>query len=169
MSDTLAAMTSAKHPWKDLDAVGSDLSVDDFLTTKVVRLGEALRRKLTQSYVVKAGLTQSQWRILSVVAEHPRMRMNDLVIEAAVDKALVSRVLRQLEGLGLVELHSVPNAPRKGLECKLSPKGTRVYAKTIGSARQIQAEMLRRLTKNDRETLYRLLSELSAICADHPN
>jgi DNA-binding MarR family transcriptional regulator len=90
-----------------------------------------LRRKLTQSYVDKAGLTQSQWRILSVVAEHPRMRMNDLVIEAAVDKALVSRVLRQLEVLGLVQLNSVPNAPRKGLECKLSEaQGATVVAST---------------------------------------
>ena len=161
-------MKQRNDPWSQLNASGEGLSVDDFLTTKVVRLGEALRKQLTQRYVETAGLTQSQWRILSVVAEHPRMKMNDLVIEAAVDKALVSRVLRQLEVLGLVELESVPNAPRKGLRCKLSAKGTRLYAKTIGLARRIQAEMLLRLSESERSVAYRVITKLTDHCRSDP-
>ena len=157
-------MKRVAHPWKDLEPKGKGLSVDDFLTTKIVRLGEALRRKLTQAYVESAGLTQSQWRILSVVAEHPDMRMNDLVTQAAVDKALVSRVLRQLEGLGLVELHSVPNAPRKGLTCKLSAKGRHLYAGTIVEARRVQAQMLLRLSQTERTILYQAVEKLAACC-----
>jgi DNA-binding MarR family transcriptional regulator len=157
-------MKQPLHPWRDLDEKGHRLSVDDFLTTRVVRLGESLRRQLTQSYVDTAGLTQSQWRILSVMAEHPSMRMNELVTEAAVDKALVSRVLRQLEALGLVLLDSVPNAPRKGLACKLSAKGHRLYERTIVLARQAQTDMLRQLTPTEREVTYRAIMKLGALC-----
>ena len=162
-------MKPAAHPWKDLDPHGKALSVDDFLTTKIVRLGEALRRQLTQAYVESAGLTQSQWRILSVVAEHPGMRMNDLVTQAAVDKSLVSRVLRQLEGLGLVELDSVPNAPRKGLTCQLSTPGRRLYAKTIVQARRTQAAMLLRLNATERTVLYQAIGKLAACCEMPPD
>lgn len=157
-------MKPPRHPWRDLHPSGAGLSVDDFLTTKVVRLGDALRRRLTQTYVASVGVTQTQWRILSVLAEHPQMQMNELVTEAAVDKSLVSRVLRQLETLSLVELKGVPNAPRKGLACKLSPKGLRLYQQTIATARQTQAEMLMRLTAHEREVMYRAIGKLSAAC-----
>jgi DNA-binding MarR family transcriptional regulator len=138
--------------------------VDEFLTTQVVRLGHALRRTITQPYVAEAGLTQSQWRILSVLAAHPEMTLNALATEAAVDKALVSRTLRQLEELHLVRLDSVPNAPRKGLRCRLSASGARLHARTIDKARGAQAAVLLRLDPAERRAAWQILQKLSALC-----
>lgn len=151
-------------PWGDLGSNGENLRVDDFITTTVVRLGTVLRKRVTQSYVTTLGLTQAQWRILSVMAESPQMSMTQLVTEAVVDKALVSRVLRQLEEQGLVKLQSEPNAPRKGLQCMLSAKGRALYAKAIPEVRRQQAAMIMHMTQHERDVTYHALKKLYALC-----
>jgi DNA-binding MarR family transcriptional regulator len=151
-------------PWKNLQANGNDLRVDDFITTTVVRLGTVLRKNITQRYVTSLGLTEPQWRILSVMAESPQMSMTQLVTAAVVDKALVSRILRQLEEQGLVQLQSEPNAPRKGLQCMLSPLGRTLYEKAIPEVRRQQANMILKMSPQEREVTYRALKKLYALC-----
>jgi len=154
------------NPWKTLGPDGADLGVDDFLTTVVVRLGTVLKKAVTQSYVEGMGLTQAQWRILSVLAEAPSMQMTDLVSAAVVDKALVSRILRQLESQELVVLEGDPLAPRKGLLCKLSRKGRRLYDKAITEVRRRQAAMILELDPHEREVTYIALKKLYSACSN---
>ena len=155
---------SEDSPWKHLSADGDQLRVDDFITTRVVRLGTVLRKKITQRYVTSLGLTEPQWRILSVMAESPQMSMTQLVNEAVIDKALVSRILRQLEERGLVKLQSEPNAPRKGLQCMLSSKGRTLYEKAIPEVRKQQASMILKLSPEERDVTYHALQKLYALC-----
>ena len=150
-------------PWKELSSDGDQLRVDDFITTRVVRLGIVLRKKITQRYVTSLGLTEPQWRILSVMAESPQMAMTQLVNEAVIDKALVSRILRQLEERGLVKLHSEPSAPRKGLLCMLSSKGRALYEKAIPEVRRQQAAMILKMSPEERDVTYHALKKLYAL------
>jgi DNA-binding MarR family transcriptional regulator len=160
-----AGMSSApSSPWSNLSAGGDQLRVDDFITTRVVRLGIVLRKKITQRYVSTLGLTEPQWRILSVMAESPQMTMTQLVTEAVIDKALVSRILRQLEEQGLVQIKSEPNAPRKGLQCMLSAKGRTLYEKAIPEVRQQQAAMILKMSPEERDVTYHALRKLYALC-----
>ncbi len=152
-------------PWKDLGPEGYQLRVDDFITTRVVRLGIVLRKKITQRYVTTLGLTEPQWRILSVMAESPQMTMTQLVFEAVIDKGLVSRILRQLEDRGLVKISSEPNAPRKGLQCMLSNKGRSLYEEAIPEVRRQQAAMILQMTPEEREITYHALKKLYDLCA----
>jgi DNA-binding MarR family transcriptional regulator len=156
--------SEAVSPWKHLNTSGDQLRVDDFITTRVVRLGTVLRKKITQRYVTSLGLTEPQWRILSVMAESPQMSMTQLVTEAVIDKALVSRILRQLEEQGLVKLQSEPNAPRKGLQCMLSSKGRTLYEKAIPEVRRQQAAMILKMSPQERDITYRALKKLYALC-----
>jgi len=158
------APSETASPWKDLNTSGDQLKVDDFITTRVVRLGTVLRKKITQRYVTSLGLTEPQWRILSVMAESPQMSMTQLVTEAVIDKALVSRILRQLEEQGLVKLQSEPNAPRKGLQCMLSSKGRTLYEKAIPEVRRQQAAMILKMSPEERDITYRALNKLYALC-----
>ena len=151
-------------PWNNLNAAGDQLRVDDFITTRVVRLGIVLRKRITQRYVSTLGMTEPQWRILSVMAESPQMSMTRLVTEAVVDKALVSRILRQLEEQGLVQLKSEPNAPRKGLQCMLSTKGRTLYEKAIPEVRRQQAAMILKMSPEERDVTYHALKKLYALC-----
>jgi len=161
---TTDELDAPASPWKDLSADGHQLRVDDFITTRVVRLGIMLRKKITQRYVTSLGLTEPQWRILSVMAESPQMSMTQLVTEAVIDKALVSRILRQLEERGLVKLQSEPNAPRKGLQCMLSAKGRTLYEKAIPEVRRQQAAMILQMSPKERDVTYHALKKLYALC-----
>jgi DNA-binding MarR family transcriptional regulator len=165
LSDVDSKHCEPVSPWKNLNAHGDQLRVDDFITTRVVRLGTMLRKKITQRYVTSLGLTEPQWRILSVMAESPQMSMTQLVTEAVIDKALVSRILRQLEEQGLVKLQSEPNAPRKGLQCMLSGKGRTLYEKAIPEVRRQQAAMILKMSPEERDVTYRVLKKLYALCS----
>ena len=55
-------------PWDELDADGTGLSVEDFLTTRLHLATNALRQAITLPYVAQFGLTMPEWRILSVLA-----------------------------------------------------------------------------------------------------
>jgi DNA-binding MarR family transcriptional regulator len=93
------------------------------------------------------------------------MSMTQLVTEAVIDKALVSRILRQLEEQGLVKLQSEPNAPRKGLQCMLSGKGRTLYEKAIPEVRRQQAAMILKMSPEERDVTYRVLKKLYALCS----
>jgi DNA-binding MarR family transcriptional regulator len=162
-TDISIGSSNTASPWKDLSSDGDQLRVDDFITTQVVRLGIVLRKKITQRYVTSLGLTEPQWRILSVMAESPHMAMTQLVTEAVINKALVSRILRQLEERGLVEIASEPNAPRKGLRCKLSSKGRTLYEKAIPEVRRQQAAMILKMSTEERDVTFHALKKLYAL------
>lgn len=154
-------------PWADIDEAGTDLSVDDFLTTVVSRTSTALRRALTGIYADQAGLTISEWRMLSVLAEAREMTFPDLVVAAVADKAQVSRTLRLMQERGLVAVDKEGSNPRwQVIRCRMTPAGTALYRKVMPKARRAQAAMIRRMDPADRVTIYRALRLLRQACED---
>lgn len=68
MTQQSASSAAAADPWSDLDEEGTGLTVDAFLTTLMSQVGNALRRTITVPYADGAGLTVSEWRLLSLIA-----------------------------------------------------------------------------------------------------
>ncbi len=134
--------------------------VDDFITTQMSRVGNALRRTITLPYAEQYSLTVAEWRMLSVLAEAQPLPFSELVTLACTDKSLVSRALRLLEARGLVALQAQGSTPRKGLLCSLSPQGEELYAEAMPVARRAQAAMIRVLTPEERKIMYGALKKL---------
>ncbi|OVZ64768.1 hypothetical protein CDO44_00730 [Pigmentiphaga sp. NML080357] len=153
-------------PWVDLDEQGTGLSVDDFITTLVVRTGNSLRRVVTLPYSDQFGLTMAEWRMLSVVAEAQSLPFSELVKRSETDKSLVSRALRLLETRGLVILEPVDGSPRRGLTCRLSQEGQALYTRAMPVAQRAQAAMIRVLNDEERRVLYKTLHKLRRACRD---
>ena len=147
-----------------MDETGSGLTIDSFVTTQMSRVGNALRRTITVPYADQFGLTVAEWRMLSVLAEARELPFPKLVALSATDKSLVSRALRLLEARDLVEIEAEPGAPRKGLMCRITPAGLRMYGQVMPMARQRQAAMLRVLTREERQVMYRALRKLHGYC-----
>jgi DNA-binding MarR family transcriptional regulator len=147
-------------PWAGLEEGGAHLAIDDFLTTMMSHASNALRRAITVPYADQAGLTVSEWRMLSVLAEARQLPFMELVARAAADKAQVSRTLRLLEGRGLLSLHAEQQGARKWQTCRISPRGLALFEQIIPVARQRQAAVLRQLSADDRAVLYRALKTL---------
>jgi DNA-binding MarR family transcriptional regulator len=159
--------SAADCPWKDLDEAGTGLSVDDFLTTVVSRAANALRRAITVPYAERAGLTVSEWRMLSVLAHARQMSFSELVVQAVADKAQVSRALRLMEERGLVKMEKTGSNPRwQQIDCKVTPEGMALYRKVMPMARRRQAAMIRKLSPADRVATYRALKLLREIAGE---
>lgn len=158
-----AGSESSRSPWEDLEEGGAGLAIDDFLTTMMSHASNALRRAITVPYAEQAGLTVSEWRMLSVLAEARQLPFMELVVRAAADKAQVSRTLRLLEGRGLLSLHAEQQGTRKWQTCRISPLGQALYEQVIPLARQRQAAVIRQLSPEDRVVLYRALKTLRHI------
>lgn len=151
-------------PWSDLDAEGSGLGVDDFLTTRLSRVVLAMRRAATQSYAQAFGLTVPQWRLLSVLAQAGTLPFAELVVQATTDKALVSRTLRALEERGLVELQAEGPTPRKRLLCSITAAGQALHAQVMPQARRSQAALIRLMAPEERRAVYQALQRVQQHC-----
>lgn len=160
----IGAPAAPADPWSGLDANGTGLSVDDFLTTRLSRVILAMRRAATQSYAQAFGLTVPQWRLLSVLAPAGTMPFADLVVQSTTDKALVSRTLRQMERRGLVALASEGSTPRKRLLCRMTPAGAALHAQVMPVAQQRQAELIHLLAPQERQALFGALRRLQEHC-----
>jgi DNA-binding MarR family transcriptional regulator len=159
-------VTADDHPWVDLGEDGAGLTVDNFITTLVVRTANALRRTVTLPYAESFDLTMAEWRMLSVLAEAGSLPFSEMVRLSATDKSLVSRTLRLLETRNLVALEAVNGSYRQGLECRMTEAGAALYRKAMPVAQKAQADMIRVLTNNERKVLYRTLQKLRHACGD---
>lgn len=79
---------TSETPWSHLNAQGDGLTVDDFITTLMSQVGNALRRTITVPYAEKHDLTVSEWRLLALIAHAGRLAFSDLVIQSTSDKSL---------------------------------------------------------------------------------
>lgn len=158
-------------PWAQLDEAGTDLTVDDFLTTVTDRTASALRRAITGQYVGRFELTIPEWRLLSVLAQVKEMTFPDLVMAAVVDKAQVSRTLRRMQDRGLVTLNKEGSNPRwQVILCRLTTDGMALYRQAMPAAQRAQAAMIRKLAPDDRKTVYRAMQLLRRACeAEKPS
>ena len=65
--------TGTTDPWSNLDEAGTDLNVNDFLTTMLSQLVTALRSNVTEPYASRFELTVPEWRILALLAHGETM------------------------------------------------------------------------------------------------
>ena len=151
-------------PWSGLSAAGDGLTVDNFLTTMMSQVVNALRRSITLPYAQEFGLTVPEWRVLSLLAHAKSLPFAELVLQSTSDKALVSRTLRLLEKRGLVDLQSEGNTPRKKLTCRITAAGDALHDKVIPLARRSQAEAIRVMTPNERRVVYHALKRVQQSC-----
>lgn len=161
------ASVSEDGPWAALGAQGEGLSVENFLTTWMSHVSNALRRAITVPYADEFGLTVAEWRMISVLAHAETLPFGDLVLRSATDKSLVSRTMRMLEGKGLVSLQAKGNAPRRKLICQLTPAGIELHDRVIPKAREGQAKMLMVMSQEERKMLFQVLQKLHRECLVH--
>ncbi len=157
-------VSEGQEPWSGLPASGEGLTVDNFLTTVMSQVVNALRRSVTLPYVQQFGLTVPEWRLLSLLAHAKSLPFAELVIQSTSDKALVSRTLRQMEKRGFVHLQFVGNTPRKKLTCGITAAGGALHEKVIPLARRSQAEAIHVMTPEERRVVYRALKRVQKSC-----
>lgn len=156
--------TSRPCPWEHIEADGSNLTVEDFLSVPIVRIASHLKR-VPGPYASSVGLTLPQWRLLSTVAHHTSIPLKQLAEISASDKALVSRTVKELAEKGLVQTSSM-NSGDRSLVCHVTSKGSKLVEIVLPQARSRHARLLLALDKEDRVRLYDILQKLQSVCAE---
>jgi DNA-binding MarR family transcriptional regulator len=169
MQTTKARPVRDPNPWEDVTEDGSHLTVDQFVTTMIVQLGNSLRREVTTAYAEDVGLAVPEWRMLSLIAHAGRLPFGELVRQSAADKAMVSRTVRTLQDRGLCEIQPEPGGNRKRLVCQITESGMTLYEQVLPIAQRRQAELLALLTKKERVALYSALVKLRHACNSGPS
>lgn len=97
---------------------------------RIARLNAALVRLLTH-FCESEGISFQQWRVLSLIGNFGAVAATEIAQWTTNDKALVSRVLSQMESAGLIE-RRVSLEDGRRLTVLLTEEGHKTYAR-IGS------------------------------------
>lgn len=77
-------------------------TLEDLVAVRVVRISEVLARLATQTIEARVGLRNTDLRLMNLLDGFEGVTVNEIARRAHVDKAWVSRSLRDLEKAGLV-------------------------------------------------------------------
>ena len=157
MSPPRPVASRTTDPLEALDADGT-LPVERFVTFQVNQLSMAFERQWARRMRERAGVSLAQWRILAVL-QSGALTFARLVDAIGIDKSLMSRSMRDLEGLGLLSVSATPDDARS-LTLALTPQGRRLLAKVMPMALRRQHHLLSALTAQERQVFYRAVEKL---------
>ncbi|TFY98614.1 MarR family winged helix-turn-helix transcriptional regulator [Ramlibacter rhizophilus] len=114
------------------------------------------------------GITASQLGVLIAAHLQPGLQQRELAGTLHFDEATLGGMVGRLEVQGYIERRSSSRSTR-GREIYLTAEGRRLYAKIEPHVRNIQRELLARLSAREQKEFLRLLSKLiDAENSHHP-
>lgn len=105
------------------------------------------------------GITASQLGVLIAAHLRPGLQQRELAGTLYFDEATLGGMVGRLEAQGYIERRSSSRSTR-GREIFLTPEGNRLYARIEPHVRNIQRQLLARLSETEREEFVRLLSKM---------
>ncbi len=135
------------------------LPVDDSIFFKLVRVVNLTARPFSESIGKAHHLSLNEWRVLLVLANHPRVVGSEVAAFTGLDKMTVSRAIAALERRGRV-VRKVDAADRRRMLLRLSASGERLYERIGMPAKARERSLFRGIDAADQERLERLLDRL---------
>ena len=157
-------------PWSDVGDHGSHLHIGHFLTFQLIRLANAAKSNVTRRYLADFGLSVPEWRLLAMTIRFQPVRFSELVANSSMDKGQASRTLHGMIKRGYIASKSTAPGSRKAGDTAAVPviltvtrKGRSLYKAVLPVAQRNQARLLQKLTRDERRTLYSVLSKLFSV------
>ena len=135
------------------------LPVDDSIFFKLVRVVNLTARPFSESIGKAHHLSLNEWRILLVLANHPRVVASEVAALTGLDKMTVSRAIAALERRGRV-VRKVDATDRRRMLLRLSAAGERLYERIGVPAKARERSLFRGIGDADQARLGRLLDRL---------
>ena len=135
------------------------LPVDDSIFFKLVRVVNLTARPFSESIGKAHHLSLNEWRVLLVLANHPRVVGSEVAALTGLDKMTVSRAIAALERRGRV-VRKVDATDRRRMLLRLSAAGERLYERIGVPAKAREKSLFRGIGNVDQARLGRLLDRL---------
>ncbi len=120
------------------------------------QLVQHIRRGSSLAYARVSGLSDFEWRILARVCDMPGLSINELGSVTDRSVAHVSRTVKRLVSLGLLERQPVGGGP--GVAINPTPAGEKAYAPLIELAVESERELTQGLTAEELTILQRVMA-----------
>ncbi len=136
------------------------LDFQNYVPALMTRVSNKWSWSSSQLYYKKFGIGINDWRVMTRLADAPGTSANRISVITGLDKALVGRSIKFLEGRGLATTQSDPT-DRRSRTVRLTPKGDEVNRQILSIALRREKQLLAGLTPMEVKTLLTLLSRLA--------
>ncbi|MGO9423149.1 MarR family winged helix-turn-helix transcriptional regulator [Roseiarcus sp.] len=128
------------------------MDMDAFIPAALTNLAQKITATASATYRPRFGVGITDWRIIALLAGEPWIAPVRICEATGLDKAAVSRSLRDLAEAGLVEVRSdEPN--RRRLPVALTEKGLAVHDRIVVVALARQERLLKGFSPEERAQL----------------
>ena len=128
------------------------MDMDAFIPAALTNLAQKIAATASATYRPRFGVGITDWRIIALLAGEPWIAPVRICEATGLDKAAVSRSLRDLAEAGLVEVRSdEPN--RRRLPVALTEKGLAVHDRIVVVALARQERLLKGFSPEERAQL----------------
>jgi DNA-binding MarR family transcriptional regulator len=117
--------------------------------------------KASYEIYTSRGLTNGQWKVLSVLAAFGPMAPVEISKHVTLDKAAISRAVRQLRELGLTDNRDRVDDGRS-VEVLVTAKGRRTYAAMNEEMAELQGRIFASMGRENEQAFFRSTETLLA-------
>lgn len=147
------------------DEAGPNGGPRHFLTFKLARVQAKLTAQSSRILKDHAGITLTQWRLLSLIGANGRTTAAHLSREVEMDKGLISRNIKTMVSEGLVRITVDPDDNR-AQHLELTETGNAMFQDTLPRMRARQDSLRALMDAEEEEVLNRLLDRLEVAAED---
>ena len=128
------------------------------LPMSLLRAREAVMRKFVPS-LQQHGLSPQQWRVIRVLVEQRRLDIGALARRSSLLAPSLTRIIRNLEGRGIVRRHAVAGDQRRSA-ISITAQGRALFERIAPYSEERYRFITERFGQRKLELLYDLLDEL---------
>lgn len=125
------------------------MDMNAFMPAMLTNLAQKITTSASAAYRPQFGVGVTEWRIMALLAAEPWTAPVEICEATGLDKAAVSRSLRELVEADLAEMWEDPSAQRR-LPFALTPKGIAVHDKIVAFALAREERMLAEFETEER-------------------
>jgi DNA-binding MarR family transcriptional regulator len=135
------------------------LDMEAFVPSAITNLAQRITTTASAAYRPHFGVGITDWRVMALLAAEPWIAPVKICEATGLDKAAVSRSLRDLGQAGLVEAR--PGEPnQRRLPFALTAEGLRVHDELVTVARGREERLLRGFSAEERRLLADFIARL---------
>ncbi|MDE3176263.1 MAG: MarR family transcriptional regulator [Pseudomonadota bacterium] len=134
------------------------LDLRAFVPAALTLLAHKISASASAAYRPRFGVGVTDWRLMALLAAEPWIVPVRIAESTGLDKAAVSRALRNLRAAGLVEASAEPSR-RRGVFA-LTTRGLALHDELAEAARERQRQLLHGFTAAERELLQQFVDRM---------
>jgi len=137
------------------------LDLDRYIPAYLTYLAGKISSGASAIYRPRFGVGITDWRIMALLAAEPWINAGRICVSTGLDKAAVSRSVRELEHMGLIEVRPDQSDQRRQI-IALTRKGLSLHDRIVKLAIAREKKLLEVLSANERKMLLEILVRLQA-------